>query len=59
MRHHDVLALLARGSSVVLCEHSSSERGYLPRLRARLLAETHGAVSVTLAEDDREPLRVV
>lgn len=59
MRHHDLLALLARGSSVVLCEHSSSERGYLPRLRARLLAETDGAVSVTLAEDDREPLRVV
>jgi dinuclear metal center YbgI/SA1388 family protein len=59
MRHHDVLETLARGASAVLCEHSSSERGYLQRLRARLLAETDGAVGVTIAEKDREPLRVV
>ncbi len=59
MRHHDVLELLGSGSSVVLCEHSSSERGYLERLRARLLAETDGAVSVTVSDKDREPLRVV
>jgi len=59
MRHHDVLDILARGSSVVLCEHSSSERGYLRRLRERLLAETAGAVAVTISEKDREPLRVV
>jgi hypothetical protein len=56
MRHHDVLAWLARGKSVILCEHSSSERGYLPDLRERLLGETRGEVSVAIAEQDTEPL---
>jgi dinuclear metal center YbgI/SA1388 family protein len=59
MRHHDVLALLARGASVVLCEHSSSERGYLAHFRERLLKETDSAVSVAIARKDSEPLRVV
>lgn len=59
MRHHDVLAKLQAGASVVLCEHSSSERGYLPRLRERLIAETGGAIEVHVSTDDREPLRVV
>ena len=35
LRHHDVLRALARGTSVVLCEHSSSERGYLPLFAQR------------------------
>jgi dinuclear metal center YbgI/SA1388 family protein len=59
MRHHDVLALLARGASVVLCEHSSSERGYLAHFRKRLLKETANAISVAIARKDSEPLRVV
>jgi dinuclear metal center YbgI/SA1388 family protein len=59
MRHHDVLAKLSQGASVILCEHSSSERGYLPRLRERLLAATGNAVEVTIAGSDVEPLRTV
>ena len=59
MRHHDLLALLARGASVVLCEHSSSERGYLAHFRERLLKETANAISVAIARKDSEPLRVV
>ena len=59
MRHHDVLAHLARGASVVLCEHSSSERGFLSALRERLLRETDTEVSVTIARADTEPLTVV
>lgn len=58
MRHHDVLSALARGTSVVLCEHSSSERGYLQVLRRRLAAEM-GDVEFTVSERDVEPLRVV
>lgn len=57
--HHHVLAKLSGGSSVILTEHSSSERGYLPRLRERLLAAARGAVDVQLASADIEPLRVV
>ncbi|MEM7201120.1 MAG: Nif3-like dinuclear metal center hexameric protein [Planctomycetota bacterium] len=55
MRHHDVLAALERGTSVVLCEHTNTERGYLPRLRERL-RERLGGVDVALAKADAEPL---
>lgn len=57
MRHHDVLALVETGCTVVLTEHSTSERGYLPRLRASLLKELGRGVQVTLAKADREPLQ--
>jgi dinuclear metal center YbgI/SA1388 family protein len=57
--HHHVLAKLSEGSSVILTEHSSSERGYLPRLRERLQAATRGAADVQIASADIEPLRVV
>jgi dinuclear metal center YbgI/SA1388 family protein len=56
MRHHDVLAALARGTSVVLCDHTNTERGYLPTLRERLLEETAGAVAADVSRADREPL---
>lgn len=59
MRHHDVLAHLAAGRSVLLSEHTHTERGYLPRLRERLLAVTAGAVEVEIAAVDREPLLTV
>jgi putative NIF3 family GTP cyclohydrolase 1 type 2 len=54
--HHDVLALLARGKSVILAEHSHTERGYLPRLRERLSALTGERVEIELAASDSEPL---
>jgi putative NIF3 family GTP cyclohydrolase 1 type 2 len=54
--HHDVLALLARGKSVILAEHSHTERGYLPRLKERLAALTEGKIEILIAESDREPL---
>jgi len=57
--HHHVLRALRDGASVLLCEHSNTERGYLPRLRERLLAQTAGEVDVLLAAADVEPLRVV
>ncbi|MEM7262431.1 MAG: Nif3-like dinuclear metal center hexameric protein [Planctomycetota bacterium] len=38
MRHHDVLAANARGTSVILGEHSNTERGYLGRFRELLLS---------------------
>jgi putative NIF3 family GTP cyclohydrolase 1 type 2 len=59
MRHHELLARLDAGQSVVLCEHSHTERGYLPRLRQRLLEATAERVEVRIAQTDREPLTVV
>lgn len=54
--HHSVLAHLAAGSSVVLAEHSSTERGYLPTYAARVAERTAGALEVLVSEADREPL---
>lgn len=56
MRHHDVLTALNSGTSVVLCEHSSSERGYLPVLRQRLLRELPSGIKVVVSSQDIEPL---
>jgi len=58
MRHHDVLARVAAGASVVLCEHTNSERGYLPRLQARLLNLAGGELEVRISACDRDPLAV-
>jgi dinuclear metal center YbgI/SA1388 family protein len=59
MRHHDVLARVNAGQSVILCEHTHTERGYLPRLRERLLEASAAKLDVRLATADREPLTLV
>lgn len=56
LSHHAVLALLTAGASVVLAEHSSSERGYLPTYARNLGELADGALEVLVAERDREPL---
>jgi dinuclear metal center YbgI/SA1388 family protein len=56
MRHHDILRAVGRGAIVVLAEHSSSERGYLPRLLRRLRSMTGRSLEVRIALSDCEPL---
>lgn len=56
MRHHDVRARTASGSSVVLSEHTHTERGFLPVLAQRLRAETSDQVIFHVSQCDREPL---
>jgi len=58
LSHHDVEALLATGASVVLGEHSSSERGFLPVFADRLRALSGDALETLVASSDREPLEV-
>jgi len=59
MRHHDVLAKLRAGSSVILSEHSHTERGYLPEFGRRLQDLAEGQLEVLVSERDRDPLRTV
>ena len=59
MKHHDVLAANARGITVLLSEHTHTERGYLPILRKRLLRELDGAVEPLMARADRDPVALV
>ncbi len=58
MRHHDVLAASERGIHVVLSEHTHTERGYLPRFKARLDAACAGRVRWRVSRRDSSPLRV-
>jgi len=58
MRHHDVLAMVSRGASVVLTEHTNTERGYLQVFAGRLEAMLDG-VDVLVSNADRDPLRVI
>jgi dinuclear metal center YbgI/SA1388 family protein len=58
MRHHDVLAKIAAGASVVLCDHTNTERGYLPRLAETLRARSAGALEVFVSKLDRDPLEI-
>lgn len=55
MSHHDVLACLHAGMSVVLGEHTGTERGYLPRL-AKSLAQRVPGIRTVVSEVDRDPL---
>lgn len=57
MRHHDVRAKVGAGASVVLCDHTNTERGYLPRFAQRISALCEG-VAVELSRADRDPLAV-
>jgi len=58
MRHHDVLARVARGTSVILTDHTNTERGYLERM-SQLLRGRLAEVEFFTASSDADPLQVV
>jgi dinuclear metal center YbgI/SA1388 family protein len=58
MRHHDVRERAAQGKSVILCEHTNTERGFLPVLRQRLVSALPG-VRFEVSSCDRDPLSIV
>lgn len=58
MKHHDVLECLHNGMSVILAGHTNTERGYLPRLAARLSSMLPGLRAV-VSTADRDPLVIV
>lgn len=55
MRHHDVLARVAEGQTVVLTDHTNSERGFLPKLLA-CLGENFPELTLRLSTKDADPL---
>lgn len=59
MSHHDILQAVHHGTSVILCEHSNSERGFLRQFCATLEKLLDGKVKVLYAEHDRDPVGVV
>lgn len=63
MGHHDVLAAIAQGTSVILCEHSNTERGFLQQVLVNKLQESFEAngdnYEVICSKLDKDPLRIV
>lgn len=55
MKHHEVLAMMHAGMSVVLAGHTGTERGYLPRLASLLRAALPG-LETPVSRADRDPL---
>lgn len=58
MRHHDILSRAARGTSVILTDHTHTERGYLPHLAQDIVRLCPG-LAVSVSGRDHEPLHVV
>jgi len=57
MKHHEVVASLHGGTSVLLAGHTNTERGYLPRLAAKLRKELRGA-DIRVSQHDKDILSV-
>ncbi len=59
LRHHDVLAKVRAGASVILSEHTHTERGFLPELGQRIRELADGELEVLVSKRDADPLRTV
>ncbi len=57
MRHHDVQSRLAANTSVILTDHTNTERGYLPILAKRLSESLE--IETIVSKIDADPLVVV
>lgn len=57
MSHHEVLAANAKGVSVILTEHSNSERGYLKKLGETLKALVDSSI-IKISSVDQDPLQI-
>lgn len=55
MKHHEVMAAVLSGVSVILAGHTTTERGYLPRLADRLRTALPGT-AVEVSRADESPL---
>lgn len=59
MLHHDVLDAVHKGISVILTNHSDSERGYLKVFASTLHDLLNKSVKVNVSECDADPLKTV
>lgn len=56
MSHHDVLAAQAAGSSVILSEHTHTERGFLPLYQSIIQKALNAPVEIIISNQDKDPL---
>lgn len=57
MSHHEVLDSIHSNVSVILCNHSNSERGYLKEFKNTLTnLIDNDSIEILLSETDADPL---
>ena len=60
MLHHDILDATQRNVTVILCNHSDSERGFLRAFQHRLEVEIlKSEAKVHVSAVDRDPLQTI
>ncbi|KAH8403196.1 hypothetical protein KR222_007270 [Zaprionus bogoriensis] len=57
MSHHELLDFNHNGATVLLCNHSNSERGYLREFLPKLNERLQGACELFISEKDKDPLQ--
>ena len=58
MSHHDVLAAQATGSTVILSEHTHTERGFLPLYQSIIQKALNASVELIISTQDKDPLHL-
>ena len=58
LSHHVILDAVSHERSVMVCNHSNTERGFLKELRARLESELGEEFTFVVSQTDRDPLSV-
>lgn len=60
MSHHELLEATAAGTTVILTEHSNSERGYLKVLQEKLMKTLlKEGVKIRISLADKDPVTIV
>ncbi len=60
MSHHEVLDCTHKGKTVILCDHSNTERGFLAQvLKPKLQTLLEDQVEILVSQTDTDPLTVV
>ncbi|XP_004529688.1 NIF3-like protein 1 [Ceratitis capitata] len=59
MSHHDLLDASHSNISVILCNHSNSERGFLRKFENKLYDMLKGDCEVTISQKDTDPLKTI
>jgi len=59
MSHHEVLHAVGNKRTVLLCEHSNTERGFFDELKPKLHSLMDGKVEILISKTDQDPLIIV
>lgn len=59
MRHHDVLSHNAKGTSVILTDHTNTERPFLPVYKKMILKALGRKIQIDISKRDADPLVIV